>query len=215
MNNAWVVGVACVLITLIIEPLINALIRWVRSFWGHFSGVYLAITSMPERSSEFIVEIVKCKHERNNLTGTIIGAYFLEFQDGIVKNPIPNNNRYKFQGTTEERLLVISYHSIFTGDVSSGTLTLQGDTTGNIFTGIWGGLEKGVIVSESCIWVKVDRKLFLQKNKELILDETRNILTLESNPWSKGLISETVLIKGRNNIGKSLLLHQSSESVIK
>ncbi|MEO8771511.1 MAG: hypothetical protein ABI402_15555 [Ferruginibacter sp.] len=165
INNNWFISIVSSLITIAIVPIIGFIVNNIRAHYGIFSGTYIAITEMPD-SKDLIIELIKCKHIKNTLKGKIFGVSFKT----INQNTTNNSNKYTFKGGVAERLLVISYNSDHKGDLSSGSLTLYGNTTGNIFTGIWGGLEDSKVVSSSCVWIKSNKKLHYQKDHDAILE---------------------------------------------
>jgi hypothetical protein len=116
-----------------------------------------------------IIELVKCKHIKNRVKGKISGVAFIlkETQGQKIQN---NGNKYDFKGSVAERLLVVSYNSTLKGDLSAGSLTLYGNTYGTSFSGIWGGLESGEVVSSDCVWIKSNRKLILNRDYEAIVN---------------------------------------------
>jgi len=169
VNNIWFITITCSILSLGIVPGIRLIANIIRARYGAFSGIYVAITTI---GKEQIVELVTCRHIGNRLKGKILGVAILANEAGEEK-VLPNTSNYDFKGIVRERLMVMSYNSVFKGDLSAGSLTLYGDVPGRTFSGNWGGLEEKEVVSSPCVWLKSSEKFNLQKDRELILNIVR------------------------------------------
>lgn len=187
INNNWVVSIVSSIITLLIVPAFIYIRNLIRSRKGVFTGTYIAITEL-RYTREKIVELVKCRHIGKKVKGKIWGV--VSFSNDTPEQNIQNlPNSYKFNGSVSERLLVISYYSIAKGDQSAGSLALNGNTTGTVFSGIWCGLEEGRIVSSSCTWIKSDKEFDLSRDRDEIINRVK--------------LNSLITIVGSNATGKT------------
>lgn len=171
IHNDWFISIGSSIIMLIIVPAFTFVINNIRSRYGIFSGTYIAITGEPGRKDK-IVELVQCMHIKNAIKGKIYGVAYLKY-GGSNEEIQANKNVFRFKGNVQERLLVAFYRPVAKGDLSAGTLTLNGNTAGTLFSGTWSGLEAGEVDSSHCKWIKCKRKLNLKKDYDLIIDQVK------------------------------------------
>ncbi len=210
--DAWFISIASIILAVVLEPLFKKAIGNIRALYGSFSGTYIALSGEPGKGS-VVVEIVKCKHIGQKILGKIDGVTFARVeQNGELVEVSGNDGQYKFNGIVDERTLVLSFHSTLRGVKGSGTLTLQGDSSGKVFTGVWSGFDVKNIASSPCIWIKADKNLDVKKGKEAILKEAQRFLTLEKSPWNTGRAS-VFYLQGVGGLGKTALLSELLEYV--
>jgi len=150
------------------------LINNIRPLFGVFTGTYLAITVHPDQP--ILIEIVECKHTGKKLNGKIHGVSFVDYEGSKLVELQPNTGQYKFTGTVAERLFVLSYYTTTPGLKNSGTLTLQGDSAGRRFIGIWAGYTIDSVSSSPCIWVRINDDSTSPVTNETLLKTTEWIL---------------------------------------
>lgn len=167
LDNTWFVSIASSLLTLPIIFIGRIIVDALRARRGAFTGHYIAITTY-RRSREKIVELVHCRHIGNNVKGKIYSVAIIQ-PNGNEQSVHENKCIYKFKGNVEERLMVASYHSVAKGDNSAGSLTLLGSTNGQLFSGTWGGLEDGRIISSDCCWRKSGKNLSRETDYDAII----------------------------------------------
>jgi hypothetical protein len=181
--DPWFISIATLFLTLLAEPLFAGLVRKVRSWFGAFTGTYLAITGH-QGGSDRLVELVKCQHIGDSVRGKIFGVAHVEMGDGKLVEKVCNNAVYRFTGTVTDRLFVLSYRTTRRGAKAAGTITLQLDSSGRILKGIWGGFDAGEVKSAPCEWVRVRSGRLSLRNRAAIVQEVKRMNTLGPLRWS-------------------------------
>lgn len=204
LNNYWFLSIAKPVAISAFLPIFTFIINSIRARFGRFSGTYIAITTT---RNEQIIELVKCKHIKNKVKGKIYGVAFIQ-NEGEERKFVPNNNKYSFKGSVAERLLVISYNSVSKRDLSAGSLTLSGNTYGTRFSGIWGGLEEGGIVSSHCVWLKSDKKLDFKRDYDTIMSyvkmDSMSCIILSDNASGKSNMARLLNLTG-DSLNRNLI----------
>ncbi len=160
LYDSWFVSIVSIFIGLAIEPIVRGAINYVRSRFGAFTGVYLALTGQPDET--ILVECVHAKHVGRRFYGRITGLAFVRLDRVGRKNMsykaavvAKSTARYRFDGSISERVFVVSYHTTITAVRNSGAITLNANDLGSTLTGMWGGFDNGIVKSASCIWHKI------------------------------------------------------------
>ena len=159
---------------LLITPLLNRS----GALFGRFSGKYIAVTFQPAKTDRFLLEIVTCHHVGNKVFGRIEGVCFAQQKGDDLVALDNNKGKYKFEGFVDERLFVISYSTTIRGAKGAGTLTLQGDGSGTVFDGVWGGYDEGKVIGTRCIWFLYRGRLDPKNDKNLLIESARKALNL-------------------------------------
>jgi hypothetical protein len=189
LYDPWFISLATLALTLMVSLLVARVGNRIRSLWGNFSGTYLAITG-PHFSPMLVLELVKCFHIGNRIKRKILGVCFAQLDDDKLSYIADNEGVYRFEGSVDERLFVLSYFTVVRGAKGTGTLTLQADGSGRVFSGGWSGFDEGQVVTSSpCMWIKVNKELYSRRNRQLILREAERVLSEEQNPWTMNYFS--------------------------
>lgn len=209
--DPWFISLITALFTLALGPILKILSNKIRSLRGSFSGIYLAMTSHPG-SDDVVIELVKCRHIGNKIEGKIYGISFAEFNNEKLTELTSNDAIYQFKGFVDERVLVLSYNTKKRSAKASGSLTLEGDSPGKVFTGFWSGFDGGRIASSPCIWIKGNKKIASLKNRTPILEEAERFLAIEKSPWINKKSSEVFYVAGQGGVGKTITLNAIKKS---
>jgi hypothetical protein len=190
--HPWFVGVVSGLVGAFLYPLFTSAWNWLRACLGPFTGRYIAFTG-PGQDGYVLIEDVRCRHNGTRISGTIYGVAFvkLDTESGVITEASENTGIYRFRGFVDERVFVISYRTLIPGLQSSGSITLQGDTLGKIFSGSWAGVAGDKISHNSCAWVRLKPSVSSRRNRSEFLRRAKEELSFgvlersKTAKWSK------------------------------
>jgi hypothetical protein len=180
LYNDWFIAIFSIVLGVILQPALQKFLDLIRSLFGEYSGVYIAITG-DLSSNNYIIELIRCFHIGEKIFGNIYGISFIEFSNNELIEKKINKGIYSFSGKIDNRLFLISYQTLNKNTHGSGALTLLGENSGRVFNGIWTGHEKNKLVSLPCVWIRVNP--FKKFRHYYALRMVGNLLTLSKNPW--------------------------------
>jgi hypothetical protein len=202
-EDQWFVGIVSGVVVGPILFLLGKAISRIRELSGPFSGTYIALSTWSD-ASVVLVEEVSCRHYGTKLSGSIRGVTVLrvDHSSGKIDESERNDGCYRFVGSVDERLLVLSYRSSHRGYRSAGTVALQGNDAATVFAGAWAGLASGRITHSECTWVKQTRSLSSRRNRTEFIALAIEAVKALPMPAEVRLIQPQIII-GRNARGKS------------
>ena len=180
INNPWFIPTIILILTLIIEHIIPKIIARIRSLFGSYTGYYLLLTGLSKKG-QYIIEIAKGYHHGKSFNGKIKHIGFVDFINNDIIEANKYLNWYHFKGKVSNDILLIHYFPIKKRNRNCGSLTLNINSIGNFFFGIWSGKESGKIKSSHCIWIKIKKNLLKEKSFPTIVDFTKKYINLDEN----------------------------------
>lgn len=220
IENTWFIAFTSSVITaLVILPGLRGIWKRLRSLFGIFSGQYIAFTwAWPEQ--KILLEEVSCRHIGDTLIGRIRGVAILkkEPKSKEVQEVATNKGVYKFIGSVNERLFVISYKTTIPALRSSGAIALQGDSKGKVFSGGWVGLVEERVEHAQCTWLMIDKKISWKRNREQLIEYAKDIISSMETSYDSSKIIKIlsmigdigkgrIRIHGESGTGKSIVAH--------
>ena len=211
LSSPWFVAIASSLVTAIVIVTVKFLSTWLKSRFGMFSGQYMALTWTRD-DSEVLLEDVSCRHVGNTLTGRIRGVAVLRRkpESHEVEEVAPNGGLYRFSGSVQERVFVVSYRTCIRALNSAGAIALLGDHSGTIFLGSWAGLDQGKVQHARCVWFVLHPRISSRRQREAFLDMARNYVAFGATGSDPNQLPSKLLCMaqryGKPGMGKSAVL---------
>ncbi len=178
IHEPWAIAGFSSFATAVAVPLFNLLANKLRSLFGAFSGQYIGYT-WKSSSKQLLLEDVRCRHIGKNLAGKIYGVTVLEAESDLkqMKEIEDNKGVYCFKGFIDERLVLLSYRTVIPGVRSSGSITMNADSNGQMFFGNWAGMVGSHIDSAHCMWVKSVPQISSRKHRDKFIAQAKKFLS--------------------------------------
>jgi hypothetical protein len=192
INNAWVISLASIAITIVVTALWKRTSEWIQARHGDLTGTYLALSQEGGTPVRVVAEVVDCRHIGENLKGSITALAHLALgtTQAVVNYFAPHNADYSFTGRIQERQALINYWGNEKASQNGGTMTMRLDDTGRALRGIWSGAaSNGQIINGPCMWIKteVDIQGMSAAQCSQYIDY---LLHTTENPWNIDLSRE-------------------------
>lgn len=186
INNAWVISLASIAITIVVTALWKRTSEWIQTRHGDLTGTYLAL-SEENAPARVVVEVVHCRHISKNLKGSITARAQLALDIAplaVVRYWTSRKADYSFTGRIQERQALINYWGNEKASQNGGTMTMRLDANGQVLRGIWcGAASNGQIIDGPCMWIRDDSSDIKNMNVDQFSEYIERLLGSIDNPW--------------------------------